>query len=77
MRRRPALGVCSALECACPVRDVYDVYGTRVRRALTKREPTLEPLDIPDEEVVGAHHRADSLSDAHTLITDWREGAHR
>lgn len=44
LRRRPASGVWSALEYACHVRDVYDVYDTRVRSALTEHEPTLEPM---------------------------------
>ncbi|MFE9957217.1 HAD-IA family hydrolase [Micromonospora sp. NPDC005299] len=44
LRRRPASGVWSALEYACHVRDVYDVYETRVRRTLTEHEPTLEPM---------------------------------
>ena len=43
-RRRPASGVWSPLEYACHVRDVYDVYCTRVRRTLTEHEPTLEPM---------------------------------
>ncbi|MEV4510883.1 HAD-IA family hydrolase [Dactylosporangium sp. NPDC049525] len=44
LRRRPTSGVWSALEYACHVRDVYDVYDTRVRRTLTEHEPTLEPM---------------------------------
>ena len=44
LRRRPAPGVWSPLEYACHVRDVYDVYHTRVRRTLTEHEPTLEPM---------------------------------
>jgi hypothetical protein len=44
LRRRPAARVWSALEYACHVRDVYDVYDTRVRRTLTEHEPMLEPM---------------------------------
>jgi hypothetical protein len=31
----------------------------------------------PDEELAGAHHRADTLSDALPLITDWLDRTHR
>jgi hypothetical protein len=44
LHRRPAAGVWSALEYACHVRDVYDVYDTRVRRTLIEDEPVLEPM---------------------------------
>jgi hypothetical protein len=42
--RRPTAGVWSAMEYACHVRDVYDVYHTRVRRTLNEHEPVLEPM---------------------------------
>ncbi|SCL50992.1 HAD-IA family hydrolase [Micromonospora chersina] len=57
VRRRPASGVWSALEYAGHVRDVYDVYDTRVRRTLTEHEPTLEPMRNDERAEQGAYNQ--------------------
>lgn len=54
--RRPAAGVWSALEYACHVRDVYDVYDARVRRTLTEYEPVLEPMRNDERAERGAYN---------------------
>ena len=54
--RRPASGVWSALEYACHVRDVFDVYQTRVRRTLTEHEPVLEPMRNDERAQRGAYN---------------------
>jgi hypothetical protein len=61
LRRRPASGVWSALEYACHVRDVYDVYETRVRRGLTEHEPVLEPMRNDERAAQRAYKRAAKL----------------
>ena len=57
LRRRQAPGVWSALEYACHVRDVYDVYATRVRRTLTEHEPTLDPMRNDERAERGAYNQ--------------------
>ncbi|KPI09475.1 DinB-like domain containing protein [Actinobacteria bacterium OK074] len=44
LRRRPDPRTWSALEYTCHVRDVYEVYGERLVRALTEERPALEPM---------------------------------
>src|SRR5207247_1517140 len=41
LRTRPGPWTWSALEYACHVRDVFDVYDERVRRVLTEDRPEL------------------------------------
>jgi hypothetical protein len=57
LRRRPAAGVWSALEYSCHVRDVYDVYHSRVRRTLTEHEPTLEPMRNDEHAEQGTYNQ--------------------
>ena len=57
LRRRPASAVWSALEYTCHVRNVYDVYETRVRRTLTEHEPTLEPMRNDERAAQRAYHQ--------------------
>ncbi len=45
VRQRPDPSTWSALEYACHVRDVFDVYTTRVQRTLVEDTPTFEPMD--------------------------------
>ncbi|MFJ7217902.1 DinB family protein [Amycolatopsis sp. NPDC098790] len=44
LRRRPAPGRWSALECLVHLRDVCVTYTIRVHRARTEDRPVLEPL---------------------------------
>ena len=44
VRRKPDASTWSALEYACHVRDVLDVYAARVQRMLTEDRPTLESM---------------------------------
>jgi DinB superfamily len=73
LRRRPASGVWSALEYACHVRDVYDVYETRVRRTLTEHEPTLEPMRNDER----AAQRAYNQQPLATVLLDLERNADR
>jgi S-DNA-T family DNA segregation ATPase FtsK/SpoIIIE len=45
VRQRPDPSTWSALEYACHVRDVFDVYATRVQRTLVEDTPTFESMD--------------------------------
>jgi S-DNA-T family DNA segregation ATPase FtsK/SpoIIIE len=44
VRQRPDPSTWSALEYACHVRDVFDVYADRVQRALVEDTPTFESM---------------------------------
>jgi DNA segregation ATPase FtsK/SpoIIIE, S-DNA-T family len=44
VRQRPDAATWSALEYACHVRDVFDVYAARVERTLTEDSPTFESM---------------------------------
>jgi S-DNA-T family DNA segregation ATPase FtsK/SpoIIIE len=44
VRQRPDASTWSALEYACHVRDVFDVYSERVQRTLTEDTPTFESM---------------------------------
>ncbi|HEX5917455.1 MAG TPA: DinB family protein [Nocardioides sp.] len=44
-RERPAVGVWSALEYGCHVRDVHVLFGERLRLMLTEDEPTFANWD--------------------------------
>ena len=44
VRQRPDPSTWSALEYACHVRDVFDVYAERVQRTLVEDTPTFEPM---------------------------------
>jgi len=44
VRRRPDASTWSALEYACHVRDVFEVYTERVRRTLVEDTPTFESM---------------------------------
>jgi len=44
LRTRPGPWTWSALEYACHVRDVFDIYDERVRRVLTEDRPALESM---------------------------------
>jgi DNA-binding HxlR family transcriptional regulator len=44
LRQRPEPRTWSVLEYACHVRDVYDVYHTRLTRTMTGERPVLEPM---------------------------------
>lgn len=45
VRQRPDPSTWSALEYACHMRDVFDVYATRVQRTLVEDTPTFESMD--------------------------------
>jgi len=45
VRQRPDPSTWSALEYACHVRDVFDVYTTRVQRTLVEDTPTFESME--------------------------------
>jgi hypothetical protein len=44
VRQRPDATTWSALEYACHVRDVFDVYAARVERTLVEDSPTFESM---------------------------------
>ena len=44
VRQRPDAATWSALEYACHVRDVFDVYAVRVQRTLMEDTPTFESM---------------------------------
>ena len=73
LRRRPTSWVWSALEYACHVRDVYDVYDTRIRRTLTEHEPTLEPMRNDER----AEHRAYNQQSLAAVLLDLERNVDR
>ena len=50
---RPAPDVWSPLEYACHVRDVYDIFGTRVELIRDEDDPTFRNWDQDEAAVVG------------------------
>ena len=60
-RERPAAGVWSPLEYACHVRDVYDVFGTRVELLRDEVDPTFANWDQDEAAVAGRYHEQQPL----------------
>ena len=52
---RPAPDVWSPLEYACHVRDVYDIFGTRVELIRDEDDPTFRNWDQDEAAVVGRY----------------------
>ena len=52
---RPAPDVWSPLEYACHVRDVYDIFGTRVELIRDEGDPTFRNWDQDEAAVVGRY----------------------
>ena len=92
IRRRPAPEVWSALEYACHVRDVLQVFSGRIRRALSVEEPEFgwwdheaaveaERYNDQDPEIVDAELRsnADALADLLAEVPDgsWERAGSR
>lgn len=59
LRRRPDPQAWSALEYACHVRDVYEVYRLRISRALTEDDPVLAPIGNQERAERGDYNRQD------------------
>jgi hypothetical protein len=90
LRAHPFVGVWSALEYACHVRDVFEVQRQRVDQILTEDCPTLTPMGR-DERVTRNHYNeqdppvvagelidaASELADAYARLTaeEWQRTA--
>jgi hypothetical protein len=59
LRAHPITGVWSALEYACHVRDVFEVQRERVELALTKHEPSFEPMGREERVVRDRYNEQD------------------
>jgi DinB superfamily/Quinolinate phosphoribosyl transferase, N-terminal domain len=59
VRRRPRRQTWSALEYACHVRDIYDVYHLRILRALTEELPVLAPMRNEERAERGGYNQQD------------------
>ena len=59
VRQRPDPSTWSALEYACHVRDVFDLYATRVQRTLVEDTPTLEPMGRDERAVRDRYNEQD------------------
>jgi S-DNA-T family DNA segregation ATPase FtsK/SpoIIIE len=70
LRERPDASTWSALEYACHVRDVIDVYDGRVRRALVEDTPTFEPMGRDERAVRERYNEQDPLTVADDLATN-------
>jgi hypothetical protein len=70
VRQRPDPSTWSALEYACHVRDVFDVYATRVQRTLTEDTPTLELMGRDERPQRDRYNEQDPGEVAERLATN-------
>jgi hypothetical protein len=61
LRTRPAPDVWSPLEYAAHVREMLDVYETRIRRALTEDRPELDPIEPHEAAERGRYDEHDPV----------------
>jgi hypothetical protein len=70
LRRKPDVATWSALEYACHVRDVFDVYVARVRRTLAEDTPTFEPMARDERAVRDRYNEQDPVAVADELAAN-------
>jgi hypothetical protein len=59
VRRKPDASTWSALEYACHVRDVFEVYAVRVNRMLAEDTPTLESMGREERAARDSYNEQD------------------
>jgi hypothetical protein len=67
VRERPDPSTWSALEYACHVRDVFDVYTQRVQRTLVEDNPTFESMGRDERAVREKYNEQDPSTVADAL----------
>jgi S-DNA-T family DNA segregation ATPase FtsK/SpoIIIE len=69
VRERPDASTWSALEYACHVRDVFDVYTLRLQRTLVENTPTLESMGRDERAVRDRYNEQDPTTVADELAS--------
>jgi hypothetical protein len=70
LRLRPAASTWSALEYACHVRDVFDLYDTRIRRVVDEDTPSFESMGRDERAVRERYNEQHAPTVADELATN-------